>query len=132
MSEERVELVRRGFAAWNEEDPSWVLEHMSPEVLWITPDTDPYSGTYHGHAGVQEFWTRWRAAVGKLHFTPQEMIDAGDHVVVVAHRRARSEETGLEISDLIVQVFTFGDDDKCVQVQEFYGREAAMRAAGIE
>ena len=100
MSEERVELVRSGFAAWNEEDPSWVLEHMSPEVLWITPDTDPYSGTYRGHAGVQEFWTRWRAAVGKLHFTPREMIDAGDHVVVVAHRRARSEETGLEISDL--------------------------------
>jgi ketosteroid isomerase-like protein len=132
MAETRVQLVQRGFEAWNREDPSWVLEHMSPEVEWITPQTDPYHGVYRGYDGVQEFWSRWRAAVGQLRFHPEELIDAGDHVVVIARRVARNPETGLAIDDKIAQVFSFDEDDRCVRVQEFYGREAALRAAGVD
>ena len=131
MSEKRIEMVRDGFERWNRGDPSWVLEHMSPEVEWITPPTDPYPGVYRGHEGVQEFWSRWRSAVGQLRFTPQEMIDADDHVVVVTLRAAKSPETGLEVFDQIAQVFSFDADDKCVRVQEFYGREGALEAAGL-
>jgi ketosteroid isomerase-like protein len=61
-----------------------------------------------------------------------EVIDAGDHVVVIAQRRARNDVTGLQISDMIAQVFSFDDDDKCVRVQEFYDRAAALKAAGVE
>ena len=82
MATDRVNLVREGFEAWNAEDPRWVLEHMSPEVEWVAPERDPFPGTYKGFEGVQEFWTRWRNAVGQLKFAPEEMIDAGDHVVV--------------------------------------------------
>ncbi len=131
VSSARVELVRQGFAAWNAEDPQWVLEHMSPEVEWITPDTDPYPGTYRGYPGVQEFWSRWRNAVGKLHFAVEEVMDGGDRVVVIARRRARNEQTGLSVDDKIAQVFTFDEDNRCVRVQEFHGREGAMEAAGL-
>ena len=127
----RVELVRSGFEHWNREDPSWVLENMSPEVEWVTPPTDPYPGTYRGYEGVQEFWTRWRSAVGQLRFRIDEIVDAGDHVLVIATRSARSPETGLEVFDQIAQVFSFDADDKCVRVQEFHGREAAEQAAGL-
>jgi ketosteroid isomerase-like protein len=128
----RIPLVKDGFERWNRGDPSWVLEHMSPEVEWITPPTDPYPGVYRGHAGVQEFWSRWAAAVGHLRFTPQEMHEAEEHVVVVALRSAKSQETGLEVLDQIAQVFTFDADDKCVRVQEFHGREAAFESAGLK
>jgi ketosteroid isomerase-like protein len=129
---DRIKLVREGFEAWNSEDPQWVLEHMSPEVEWVAPERDPFPGTYKGYEGVQEFWNRWRNAVGQLKFVPEELIDAGDHVVVIANRWARNDATGLQISDLIAQVFTFDEDDKCVRVQEFYDRGAAMKAAGLE
>jgi hypothetical protein len=131
VSQKRIELVQAGFERWNRGDPSWVLEHMSPDVEWVTPPTDPYPGTYRGHDGVQEFWSRWRSAVGQLRFTPEELIDAGDHVVVVTLRAAKSAETGLEVFDKIAQVFSFDGDDKCVRVQEFHGREGALRAAGL-
>jgi hypothetical protein len=131
VSQKRIELVQAGFERWNRGDPSWVLEHMSPDVEWVTPPTDPYPGTYRGHDGVQEFWSRWRSAVGQLLFTPEELIDAGDHVVVVTLRAAKSAETGLEVFDKIAQVFSFDGDDKCVRVQEFHGREGALRAAGL-
>jgi ketosteroid isomerase-like protein len=107
MPVDRVNLVREGFEAWNADDPQWVLNHMSPEVEWIAPERDPFPGTYKGYEGVQEFWTRWRNAVGQLKFTPDEVIDAGKHVVVIANRWARNEMTGLQIS---VQVFTFNDE----------------------
>jgi ketosteroid isomerase-like protein len=129
---DRVNLVREGFEAWNSEDPGWVLNHMSPDVEWIAPERDPFPGTYKGFEGVQEFWTRWRNAVGQLKFAPEEVIDGGEHVVVIAFRWARNDITGLQISDKIAQVFTFGDDDKCIRVQEFYDRGAALRAAGLE
>jgi ketosteroid isomerase-like protein len=132
MRVDRVSLVRQGFEAWNAEDPEWVLDHMHPEVEWVAPERDPFPGTYTGYEGVQEFWTRWRNAVGQLKFLPEEVIDAGDHVVVIAHRRARNEITGLQISDKIAQVFSFDDEDKCVRVQEFYDRATALKAAGME
>jgi ketosteroid isomerase-like protein len=109
VSRDRLELVRQGFAAWNAEDPQWVLAHMSPEIEWITPDTDPYPGTYRGYAGVQEFWMNWRNAVGALQFAIEELVDGGDRVVVIARRRARNERTGLSVDDKIAQVFTFAD-----------------------
>ena len=132
MSTDRVNLVRQGFEAWNSEDPQWVLEHMSPEVEWVAPERDPFPGTYKGYEGVQEFWTRWRNAVGQLKFAPEEVIDADDHIVVIAHRWARNEITGLRIEDKIAQVFTFDGEDKCVRVQEFYARSRALQAAGLD
>jgi ketosteroid isomerase-like protein len=131
MTAHRVNLVREGFEAWNAEDPTWVLNHMHPEVEWVAPERDPFPGTYKGYDGVQLFWTRWRNAVGQLKFAPEEVIDAGEHVLVIAFRWARNEVTGLQISDKIAQVFTFDDLDRCVRVQEFYEREAAMKAAGL-
>ena len=113
MAVDRVNLVREGFEAWNSEDPNWVLNHMSPDVEWVAPERDPFPGTYKGFEGVQVFWNRWRNAVGQLKFAPEEMIDGGDHVVVIAFRWARNDITGLQISDKIAQVFSFDESDKC-------------------
>lgn len=44
-------------------------------------------------------------------FAPEETIEGGEDVVVVAHRWARNDITGLQISDKIAQVFTFNEED---------------------
>ena len=46
-------------------------------------------------------------------------MDQGDHVVAHARRKGRGEHSGLEISDKVIQVFTF-EGEKCVRVHEFY------------
>jgi uncharacterized protein len=125
MASELVQLVEKGYEAWNSGDRGWVLDHMSEEVEWKTPPDDPDPGTYRGLQGVEEYWAQWRAAVGQLNFQIEEMIDAGDSVVVVARRQGRGEHSGLEISDRVIQVFEF-EDDKCVRVREYYDRDAAL------
>ncbi len=129
MSAERVELVKRGYEAWNSGDRSWVLEHMREDIEWITPPEDPDPGVYRGYEGVEEYWAQWRAAVGQLKFEPEQVLDAGDHVVVTARRSGRGEHSGLAISDLVVQVFTF-EGEKCIRVREYYDRDRALRAIG--
>ena len=131
VSEQRVELVRRGYEAWNSGDRGWVLEHMSEDVEWVTPPEDPDTGSYHGFEGIQAFWDQWRAAVGRLRFQPLEFIDAGEQVVVCTRRSGVGEQSGLEVSDTVFQVYSF-DGDTCVRVQEFYEKDQALRAAGIE
>ncbi|HSD23498.1 MAG TPA: nuclear transport factor 2 family protein [Solirubrobacterales bacterium] len=44
---------------------------MTPDVEWVAPERDPFPGTYTGYEGVQEFWARWRNAVGQLRFAPR-------------------------------------------------------------
>jgi ketosteroid isomerase-like protein len=126
VSRERLELVRRGYDAWNSGDRSWVLDHMSPDVEWVSPPEDPDPGTYRGYEGVEKFWGQWRAAVGQLHFEIEEMFDHGDQILVVARRKGRGEHSGLEVSDQVIQVFTF-EGEKCVRVNEYYDRAAALR-----
>jgi ketosteroid isomerase-like protein len=128
MSTELVKLVERGYDAWNSGDRGWVLEHMSEDVRWITPPDDPDPGTYQGYEGVEHYWAQWRAAVGQLNFKVEEMLDAGNAVVVVARRQGRGEHSGLEISDRIIQVFHFDDEAKCIEVHEYYDRHAALSA----
>jgi len=128
---ERIELVKRGYEAWNKGDRSWVLEHMAPDVEWITPPEDPDPGTYRGHQGVEQFWAQWQAAVGQLRFEPEEVAAVGDHVVVTARRMGKGKHSGLEVSDRVIQVFTF-EGEKCVRVHEYYDRDAALRDLGVE
>ncbi len=131
MSAELVQLVEKGYEAWNAGDRSWVLEHMSEDVAWVTPPEDPDPGTYRGHEGVEQYWAQWRAAVGQLSFEIEEMLDEGDAVVVVARRQGRGEHSGLQVADQVIQVFYF-DGDKCTEVREYYDRERALREAREE
>jgi uncharacterized protein len=125
MSEELLQLVQKGYEAWNAGDRGWVLEHMSEDIEWITPGDDPDPGTYRGLRGVEEYWSQWRAAVGQLNFVVEEMMESGNNVVVVARRQGRGAQSGLEISDRVIQVFHF-EGTKCTSVHEYYDRDAAL------
>jgi ketosteroid isomerase-like protein len=103
---------------------------MRPDVEWITPAEDPEPGHYRGFEELEEFWGRWRATFGHLKFQLEDLIDAGDDVVVIARRSGTGDHSGIAISDRIVQVFSFDDDDRCRRVQEFYDRNVALDIAG--
>jgi uncharacterized protein len=130
VSDQRVELIREGYEAWNAGDRDFVLQRFSPDVEWATPRDDPDPAVYRGTQGVIDYWDQWRAAVGQLSFRPLEFIAAKEAVVVVTERRGRGESSGLEVADTVVQVFRFGTAGLCERVDEFYDRDQALAAAG--
>ena len=124
-------LLREGFEAWNGGDRSFVLEHFSPDVVWVTPPDDPDQDVFRGHGAVVRFWDEWKAAVGQLRFEVQELLEADNRVLAVVKRSGVGRQSGLEVSDVVCQVFLFDQDGKCSLVREFYDREAALAAAGM-
>ena len=124
-------LIREGYDAWNGGDRSFVLEHFSPDVVWVTPPDDPDQGVYRGHDAIIGFWDQWRAAVGQLRFDIEEITDHDDRVVAVVKRSGVGAHSGLAVSDTVCQVFFFDANGKCALVREFYDRKAAAAAAGV-
>ncbi|MEJ7876170.1 MAG: nuclear transport factor 2 family protein [Solirubrobacterales bacterium] len=124
-------LIRDGYDAWNVGDRSYVLEHLSPDVVWVTPPDDPDQGVFRGHGAVTGFWDQWRAAVGQLRFDIIEMAELGDRVLAVVKRSGVGRQSQLEVSDVVCQVFFFDVDGRCSLVREFYDRSVAYAAAGM-
>ena len=124
-------LIRTGYEAWNGGDRSFVLQHLSPDVVWVTPPDDPDQGVFRGHDAIKGFWDQWRANVGQLRFEVEDMAETGDRVLAVVKRSGVGRQSGLEVSDVVCQVFFFDEDGQCSLVREFYDRKAASAAAGM-
>ncbi|MDX6586764.1 MAG: SnoaL-like domain [Solirubrobacterales bacterium] len=108
-----------------------MLDHLSDDVVWVTPPNDPDQGVFRGHDAVKSFWDQWHAAVGQLRFEVEEMNEVGDRVLAVVKRSGVGRQSGLEVSDTVCQVYFFDEDGKCSLVREFYDRKAANAAVGI-
>jgi ketosteroid isomerase-like protein len=109
------------------------------EVSWGTIDENIAIGDhdildqrgYRGHAGFQSWLEDWTAAWTEYHMEPQEAIDAGDHVVVVIHMKAKGRGSGVTVErqDAIVHTMRTG---KIVRIDYYNSREQALKAVGLE
>jgi len=131
VSESYGKLIREGYEAWNLGDRSFVLSHLSEDVVWVTPPDDPDQAVYRGHDAVQGFWDQWQAAVGQLKFEVSELVEVGNRVLAVVKRSGVGHHSGLAVSDVVCQIFFFEDEGTCSLVREFYDRSKAAAAAGV-
>ncbi len=76
MTSEAVDVVRRGYAAYESDGIEGILQFLDPAVEWRNPPDSPIAGIFHGHEGVRE-WKRLTDEVfAELSFWPKEIIDA--------------------------------------------------------
>ena len=66
MSQENVEIVRRGIDAWNRGDRAEALAHYAPEAEWHTSGEFADQGIYRGHAGIERLWTELEEDIEEL------------------------------------------------------------------
>jgi ketosteroid isomerase-like protein len=127
MSQENVELVRRG-----------VESFAAGEILWDTIGEDVEirdhdildAGEYRGHAGFTRWVEDWGEGWPVISWQPQEFIDAGDEVVafILVKARARGSSIDLERQDGIVYTVR---DGKIVRLDYFNSRQQALEAVGL-
>ena len=130
MSQENVELVRTGYEAWNRGDIGWAMEHLDPQVELHDPPEAPDAQVWHGHEGyrrqLEQFMGAWQAAS----LEPEEIVDAGDKVLVRVRYWGRAKNEDIEVEAEVFHVFTIRDG-KGISIQ-VYGDEAqARQAAGL-
>jgi ketosteroid isomerase-like protein len=87
--------------------------------------------TYSGIDGFREMWIDWLEPWATYHVQVDEMIEAGDSVVVVVRDRARRHDMDVEVELISGSVWTVRDR-KITRV-EFYGnREELREATGLD
>jgi ketosteroid isomerase-like protein len=129
MSQENVEIVGHHLEAFLSGDNETALSYYDPEVEFDAT-ARPEGQVYRGHEGVAEAMRVWVGAWEDWKFEVQEIIDAGDRVLLIARESGRGKGSGIEIDQPNFIVFTLRDG-KIVRWQGFVHRDAALEAAGL-
>ena len=131
MSQENVEIVRGLYEKWGKGDLRAGAEFYDSRVLLIPLARLPDSGEalYVGPEGIREFMHELAECLGEPHSPAEEIIEAGDSVVVTARQRGVGKESGVpsELSD--DDVWTFRGR-AVVRREHFANREGRPRSRG--
>jgi ketosteroid isomerase-like protein len=129
MSEENVELMRRGYAALAEGGVEALLLLTDPEFELITPASlasEP--GTYRGHDGVRRWFASFDGVMEGIHLEGRTFTAVGHKVVVETVLHARGWATGIDTEQRAFLVWTVRDG-LVVRGETFAELEPAMEAA---
>jgi ketosteroid isomerase-like protein len=130
MSQENVEIVRRGFTAFTRGDFALFLELLDPDVEWIPFGATLEGRAYRGHDGVREWLegllTDWEFFVPYA----EDFRDRGDRVLVFGHWRARGHTSGVELERAGTWLFDV-KGGKTIRLQTYSDRAEALEAVGM-
>jgi len=130
MSEENVELVRRGHDAFRDSGEEAIFEYLHADID-LTPVEELLDAeTFHGHDGVRRYFQSMREAFGDFGWEPQEFLDQDDHVLVETRFFAAGRGSGAPVEAMVYNVWTVRQG-KAVRVRGFLSRERALEAAGL-
>jgi ketosteroid isomerase-like protein len=132
MSQQDVDVVRKGFEGFNRGDIEAVVEMCDPAIDWSPPAELPGVSTYHGHQGVREAAGDMLDVFGALRAEPEQLIDAGDRVVVLFRWRGHGKGSGVSL-DLVGEqaaVFTMRNG-RAIRADWYIDRTKALEAAGL-
>jgi ketosteroid isomerase-like protein len=129
MSEQNVELARRGYEALRRGDVDAIFELLSPDVDW--QGFEPGEGDCHNRAEAMSVIKERleQGAIGEL----EEIIDVGDdRIVVVTSGNPDFEERYAELGlpeghDEISSVITIREG-KVVRMRDYMTRAEALAA----
>ena len=126
MSQQNVDATRTSIEAYRRGDYARASAHLAPDVVWTVGQERPA----HGPAAVRAMWERWDGEWDELETAIEEVIDAGDKVLMAVRYRGRGRTSGVEVNDRLFEVHTFRDG-LCVRKVDFQERSEALEAAGL-
>jgi ketosteroid isomerase-like protein len=130
MSQENVEIVRRGFTAYNRGDTALFLELLDPDVVWIPFGAALEGRAYRGHDGVRQWLEGLLTDWEFFEAYPEDFRDLGDHVLVFGHWRARGRASGVELERAGTWLFDV-KGGKTVRLRTYTDRVEALEAVGL-
>lgn len=136
LSAEEIEWVREGYRQFRQGDSSF-MDRYTADATFRFPTTLPAGGTYDSPLEAMEYWT----TVGELFESPdpdpEDFVRAEDRLIVFGTWRARSRQTGEEITARFVHAFrTSGAEgsligQKVVSFELFIDTAAVLQALGF-
>jgi ketosteroid isomerase-like protein len=129
MADERMAALRRGYEAFNRGAVDEVLPLASPDFVAEDRPELPDPATHHGIEGARAAVRAAREGFDDFRIEPEEFIEVGEHIVVVARQTGRGAASGVEVAGTIVHVWGY-DGDRLVSLRAFSEREQALASLG--
>jgi ketosteroid isomerase-like protein len=133
MSQENVEVVKRGLEAYNRRDVEALLEELDPAVEWH-PAFEVLMGgeatVYRGHEGVRELLRDANETLDEIHVEFSNIQDLGDQVVAIGRIRARGKASGAETESPLGYVADLRNG-KAIRIRTYLDPNEALEAAGL-
>jgi len=128
LSQENVEIVRRGFAAFNEGDLETTASLFHADAEW-RPYLGQLGGRVHrGRDAIVKMWSDINEHLVGLEMEPREFIDCGEAVVVMVEAKGIGTSSGAAVDDRWAQLYSL-EDGLVRSVEAFSTRESALEAA---
>ena len=132
MSQENVELVECAYAAFNEGDVPSVVELFDPDIAWSASDVffdEPRA--YRGRSEWTEAFLRELMELfADYRADPEEIIDAGDHLVAIVRVGGHGRHSGVMVTARVAHLMTIRDG-RISSFTEFKDIAEALEAAGL-
>ena len=133
MSQENVEIVRRGWEAWIRGDLDALFALFDPAVEWDTTNFEgwPEEGLYHGHDGVRRFMEEWLASWDRYEAGVEEYLDArGERVIVLCWQQGFGPGSDVPVHMDFAQICSV-KDGLVTRIEAWSDRAKALAAAGL-
>jgi ketosteroid isomerase-like protein len=129
VSDENIDIVRRGFETLNRGDFEGFLDLFHPDFVTETPpDLALEPDRYVGPEGIRRWFESFYDAVDEVRFESDDYMAIADKVVVEARLIVRGRDSGIEAEQRMTQVWTMRDGS-AMRLETFADREEALEAA---
>jgi uncharacterized protein len=131
VSQENVDVVKRGYEAWNRGDMAAVFDGYDPDVEHWDRADDPGATVRRGRDALAAAYAELSESYAEIQIEPKEFIDAGDSVVVPVRVTVRGRTSGAVVEGDQVFVYRLRAG-KVTEIREYRVRAEALKAVGLE
>jgi ketosteroid isomerase-like protein len=129
MPSRNLEIVQRGFEAFNREGIEGIIPLIHPDFEATTPpDLASEPDTYRGRDGVRRWFRSFDEVMDQIRWDARGFRQVGDRVVVEFTLRARGKTTGLDFGQDAVMVWELRDG-KAIRLVLYPTLDQALAAA---
>jgi ketosteroid isomerase-like protein len=130
MSQEGVELIREGFARWNEGDYDFILNSAATDIEIFSRFGSLTGEPYRGRRGVREWLAEIQLGFDRFDLWLDEARDLGDDVLAIGGVSFRARGSGIDMKERMGWVFEFREGR--VARMRFYAPPTdALEAVGL-
>ena len=129
----RREIVSRLYRdGWGPADFDVVRELLDDDVVWTAIEGAPDAGTYRDFESVRAYMQDW---LDEFDFNEgddalvEESIEVGERLVCLQRVIGTGKRSGLRSEIRYACLYTFGDDERILEVNEYATLEEALEAA---
>jgi ketosteroid isomerase-like protein len=131
VSQENVELAKRGIAAFDRRDCVTLRALDHPDVeLDFSASVGPEADVYHGVDAVMRFFEKYLDTFEEIALNAERFIDAGASVVIPTRSRSVGRG-GITVFARSTFILTF-DDGQIIRTCLYQETDEALNAVGLE